>query len=380
MQTSHFDVIVIGAGPAGATAAFEIAKAGAKTLLIEKHKLPRHKTCGGGLTYKVATALPFDISSVVERTITDFVLTYRMNRPRLARSHEPLVYMVRRSEFDNLLSMKAVEASAQLMDATTVDDIAVHDAGVSVKTRHGDFEADFVVGADGALGVTARATGLMSERLLLPALEKEVEVSPPVADYWRDKMSLDLGTLPASYGWIFPKEDHLNVGVGGFGQRSDFGRQLRGYEAEHVDRRVPERLRVRKSFGYVLPLRKQGAAIQKGRALLVGDAAGLVEALTGEGIYYAVRSGQIAAHAIIGHAHGEYQATIDRELMPDLLIARRWAAVYRRLPRAFYLGPLLSGRVWRAACNVLRGEYQIRGVQRRLGLVGRLAEMLPAYT
>jgi len=110
MRANHFDVIVIGAGPGGATAAFELAKAGVKTLLIEKQKLPRHKTCGGGLTYKVTKALSFDISSVVERTITSFVLTYKMSHPQVIKSPNPLVYIVGRSEFDNLLTNTAPQS------------------------------------------------------------------------------------------------------------------------------------------------------------------------------------------------------------------------------------------------------------------------------
>jgi flavin-dependent dehydrogenase len=125
MTTNHFDVIVIGAGPAGATAAFELAKAGVRTLLIEKQRLPRHKTCGGGLTHKVAKALAVDISPVVERTITSFILTYKMGQPRVIHSPEPLVYMVRRSEFDDLLTMTAANAGAQLMEDTKVVSLSV---------------------------------------------------------------------------------------------------------------------------------------------------------------------------------------------------------------------------------------------------------------
>src|SRR5215216_5396925 len=245
MKTNHFDAIVLGAGPAGATAAFELARAGVKTLLIEKQKLPRHKTCGGGLTHKVAAALAFDISSVVERTISSFVLTYKMQRPRLLHSPTPLVYMVRRSQFDNLLTAKAVDAGAELFDETTVNGILPDDHGVHIGTSRGRYDADFLIGADGALGMTARAVGLMGDRVLLPAVEHEVEVSADVAADWQGKMSLDLGTLRASYGWVFPKEDHFNVGVGGFGHRADFARELRGYDTEHLNRRVPERLRVR---------------------------------------------------------------------------------------------------------------------------------------
>jgi geranylgeranyl reductase family protein len=302
-----------------------------------------------------------------------------MGSPRLVTSPEPLVYMVRRSQFDNLLTSQAIDAGAELQDATTVEHIEIQETGVMVAASSGSCTADFLIGADGALGITARAAGLMANRVLLPAVEHEVEVAPSVADFWQDKMSLDLGTLRASYGWVFPKGDHLNVGVGGFGQHSSFGSNLRRYDAEHLQRRIPDLLRVRKSFGYVLPLRKESSPIQRGRVLLVGDAAGLVEAMTGEGIYYAVRSGQIAAQSIISAQHGGYQARIDREIMPDLLIARSWAALYRWAPLLCYAGPVTSARAWRATGRVLRGDYQIRAIHRRLGLLGKLADRLPTY-
>ena len=379
MHSTHFDAIVIGAGPAGASAAFDLARAGVKTLLIEKHRLPRHKTCGGGITHKTAKILPFDISSVVEQTINGFVFSYQLRNPRLIQSPDPLVYMVRRSEFDNLLSVKAVQAGAEIHDATAVTDITLENNGVTISTSSGHCSADFLVGADGAMDPTARAAGLMEHRILLPAVEHEVEVSPQTAETWQQTMSLDLGTLRASYGWVFPKEDHLNVGVGGSGRRSDFGRELKQYDSQHLNQQVPDRLRIRKTFGYVLPLRAEGTPIQRGRVMLVGDAAGLVEALTGEGIYYAVRSGQLAARAIIANAHTKYEALIDEEIMADLLIARHWAAIYRWLPIACYLGPLYSRRAWHATRKVLRGDYQIRNVNRRLGLLGKLSDLLPAY-
>jgi flavin-dependent dehydrogenase len=219
----------------------------------------------------------------------------------------------------------------------------------------------------------------MADRFLLPAVESEIEVSARTADDWRDKMSLDLGALRASYGWVFPKEDHLNVGVGGFGYHSDFGRYLKRYDREHLNRRVPGRVRVRKSFGYVLPLRRRNAPIQKGHALLIGDAAGLVEAFTGEGIYYAVRSAQIAAQAIASQVHEQYEARIDTELMPDLLTARRYAALYHHLPLCCYLAPIYSSLVWRTLCEVLRGEYQFRDIGQRLGWLRKFGTLIPAY-
>jgi flavin-dependent dehydrogenase len=277
------------------------------------------------------------------------------------------------------LTTQAVQAGAQLADETKVESLTLADTGVTVATLRGHYTADFLIGADGATGFTARALGLMADRVLLPAIENEVEVNASAAEYWQDKMSLDVGTLRSAYGWVFPKEDHFNVGVGGFGYHADFARKLKRYDADHLQRRAVERVRVRKTLGYVLPLRRRNAPIQKGRALLVGDAAGLVEALTGEGIYYAVRSGQIAAQAIIANQPANYQATLDAELMPDLLSARRQAALYRWFPLICYLLPIYWPVSWRTVRELMRGEYPLRHAHRRMGPLGLLVNLLPAY-
>ena len=376
---NHFDTIVIGTGPAGANAAHVLAKAGVQTLLIEQHKLPRHKTCGGGVTHKAAKAFSFDISPAVERTISTFVLTYKLGRPKIIHSPNPLVYMVRRSQFDHWLVTQAVNAGAHLCDETKVTCIELEDHQVIVNTSRGTYVADHLIGADGAMGVSARAVGLMNDRVLLPAVEHEVEVDSDTTEYWRDKMSLDLGSVRASYGWVFPKEDHLNVGVGGFGRHSDFSHNLKRYDSNHLNHRVPKQLRVRKSFGYILPLRREHSQIQKRRVLLIGDAAGLVEAFTGEGIYYAARSGQIAAQSIIDGSYEQYQARVDNEIMPDLMSARRYAALYRWSPWMCYLLALYWSPAWFTMREVLRGEYQFRNVNRRLGLFGMIEKFLPAY-
>ena len=378
MSNTHHDVIVVGAGPSGATAAHDLARAGLRTLLVEKARLPRYKTCGGGITFKAARALSFDFEAVSERTLRNVDFSWKTGKRYVVRSAEPLVYMVQRSRFDNYLTEQAVRAGAELMDETAVTSVEVDERGVSVGTPKGRFTADYLVGADGATGRVARSLGLMSDRYALAALESEVEVDDGTMAYWQDKIGLDLGELRASYGWVFPKGDHLSVGVGGLATIEDYGTHLKRYDEKHTASRVPGVRRVIRSHGYLLPARKRGAPVQKGRALLVGDAAGLVEPFTGEGIYWAIRSGQIAARSIVkGGEELDYQRQLDSSLMPDLLSARHWWRVYIWAPRACYTLPKRLPFFWKAVCSIVRGERRFTDIRRRLGPLGFVESLLP---
>jgi flavin-dependent dehydrogenase len=141
---------------------------------------------------------------------------------------------------------------------------------------------------------------------------------------------------------------------------------------------VPGIKRVIASHGYLLPLRKPGTAVQKGRALLVGDAAGLVEAFTGEGIYWAIRSGQIAAHSILeSKGEPDYQRRLDATLMPDLVSARRWMHVYFWAPRACYILPKRLPFFWAAVCRIVRGEKHFSDIGKWLGPLSFMERALP---
>jgi geranylgeranyl reductase family protein len=379
MSSQHYDAIVAGAGPSGATAAYELACKGARTLLIEKAKLPRYKTCGGGITYKVAKVLPFSIEPVVERTIHKIDFSWKTSRPFIVESDTPLVYMVQRSRFDNFLTDQAVNAGATLMDETTVTSIDADERGATVGTTNGRFSADYLIGADGATGRVARTLGLMPDRYAMPAIESEVVADDATMDYWRDKMGIDLGQLHATYGWVFPKGDHLSVGVGGFPRLDNYGTRLKQYDEMHTAARAPGVKRVLRSHGYLLPLRAPGAPVRKGRALLVGDAAGLVEAFTGEGIYWAVRSGQIAAESILSsNGAADYQQRLDSALMPDLISARRWLHVYFWMPRLCYSLPKRVPPFWDAVRRIMRGESRYSGIRMRLGPLGFVEGLLPS--
>ncbi len=379
---NDYQAIVVGAGPAGAFAAYELGRRGIRTLLLEKQSLPRDKTCGGGLTYKVSRLLPFDLAPVLEHRVTRCDLVWRLGAAATLGGGDELIHMVRRSRFDQFL----VEQALTTGEVTLIDRVAaagcdVDARGVTVYTVRGALRGDYLIAADGANGAIGKTLGLMRERLLLPAVECELAVDRATIDTWQQRASLDVGSLRGSYGWVFPKGEHLNVGVGCFAASSRKAQGLMNYARSHWAFRFPG-ARLTHSLGSVLPLRPPGAAIARGRVLLAGDAGGLVEAFTGEGIYWALRSGRIAAEAIAddlsrGHGKPAYQAAIDTQLMPDLLEARRWAHMYLWWPGSVFTLPTRWPAAWRAIERLLRGELRFSEMRGLLGWPGRAIGLLP---
>src|SRR4051812_28250843 len=214
-QTQDWDVIVVGAGPAGASAALALADSGLRIALVEKATPPRYKTCGGGVLRRAMALLPANVRLAVERECHVAELVHHEPDFRfVCERPEPIVSMVMRDRFDHLITTAAVKAGAQLMSNTAVLDVGVTADAVKLATTRGELRTRFVIAADGVSGLVARKTGRPELRQVFPALECEVTLAPEQMTPWLNAARFDFGAIPAGYGWVFPKREHLSIGVG----------------------------------------------------------------------------------------------------------------------------------------------------------------------
>ncbi|MDM8001017.1 MAG: geranylgeranyl reductase family protein, partial [Dehalococcoidia bacterium] len=364
------DVIVVGAGPAGATLAYELSSKGIDVFILEKERLPRYKACAGGITVKTARLLGFDFASLTRDTVHGARVVYGGKWSFTRYYPKPLIYTVMRDEFDQSLVQRARGAGAKLAENERVRHIRDTGQGIQVETENNAFTAQVVAGADGARSVVAASAGLMQKVDLGIGLEAEISVPGQRLVQWEGLMGLDLGHVRGGYGWIFPKGDHLSVGVGSPLHRA---RQLKsGYRAVLKSHGLSSgaAIRIRSHW---LPVRRKGTAIQSGRCLLLGDAAGLVDPVTGEGIYNAIRSARAAAPVIVSYLKGgspdlkEYETVVDREITPELRAARALARGFAWFPGFVFDAVENSERLWNACCRLLRGEDTYVTLKRRLG-------------
>jgi geranylgeranyl reductase family protein len=351
---TRYDVIVVGAGPAGSTTAYRLARAGARVCLLDRARFPRDKPCGGGLTLRAVRELPFSVEPVVEDRVDTLELGLRYERRWSRRAQEPLVLMTQRRRLDAFLAAQAAEAGAEFRDGVKVTGV---EPGGAVSIDGEQLEADVVVGADGANGVTARSLGLPAHEHGV-ALEGNVGYGQVSRERFGGRAVVELGAVPGGYAWVFPKGDHVNVGVGGWQSE---GPRLRQRLRELCAAFEIDEASVRDLRGHRLPMRGAKRRPVEERVLLVGDAAGLVDPLSGDGMYEAFISGRLAAEATLELLHGR---------APDLEpYTERFAATFAPLENvswraklAFERFPGLTFRVattnpsWRLFQAVVRGD------------------------
>ena len=349
----RWDAIVVGAGPAGSTAAYHLARAGADVLLLDRARFPRDKPCGGGVTERAARLLPFPIDPVVEDVATHVDLRLRYGRTISRGDGVPLVYLTQRRRLDDFLAQRAAEAGADFrpgVRVTRVDEGGVWASG----ERH---EGGAVIGADGANGVSAKALGLGGNQHVGVALEANIPYTK-AGEAYRGKLVLEFGVVPGGYAWVFPKGDHANFGVGGWGGEGPRLREhLRRLCAAH-GASFDDLEEVR---GYRLPLRSPRSELARGRALLVGDAGGLIDPVSGDGMFEGFLSSRYASEAVLDLLAGRasrlepYGERLAKRLATHLWASWGVKVALDRFPRATF-ALASTPVVWGAVERIVRGD------------------------
>lgn len=322
---------------------------------------------------RAASVLDVDLAPVIERTIYGARFSLRLGPDFERRFDRPLTYMTQRCHLDNHLLERAAEAGADVHDGEGLRNLeqgtGSSNGAVRAATDRSSYSARVIIGADGANGITARTIpGRSYEEAV--ALEGNLPFSPDIPEDWRDYVGLDLGGMAGGYGWVFPKGDHLNVGVGawkyaGFTLRPKLAALARRYG---FDDAKLENLR-----GHHLPVRTAGSPIAAGNVALVGDAAGLVDPLSGEGIHMAFASGRLAAGHALRVLSGEasdmsgYQWAVDSELQPELTVSRRLQEVFNFAPPPYLAMMRRSRKFWHFFCLLIRGELTYLDFVRMIG-------------
>ena len=355
------DAIVVGSGPAGSFCAWQLAATGASVLLLEKARLPRPKVCGGALSRKALQLAGCDLSPIVHNAVRRATITWRGETSADVVLDDVGACTTVRAEFDAFLARRAQDAGADLRDGTTFLDAVDQGDAIEVRTSAGSFRGRYLIGADGVGSqVRKRVFGDTAVRQV-PSVEVLLQVSDATLADFHDRALFDLGGMERGYGWIFPKRDHLNVGIysplGGRQMRA----QLDAFLQLHAALRGAA---VLSRVGYAIPLFDRRRRLASGRALLLGDAAGCAEGVYGEGIYFAMTTGRIAAEAIAtapdAQAGTRYATEVTRTLAPELTCSNWIGRGYFTFPRFAFRHLAMDPRGQAKFAGIITGETSYR--------------------
>lgn len=344
-------MIVAGQGPSGAVAAYECARRGLCVLALDKEILPRYKPCGGALSRRIDSLLGESFHELIENRVRGLAVTFRGEDSFRVSAPDTVAYLVRRERFDHFLSRRAAQSGAEMALGERVVGFDLLRDRVRVRTTGDLYEGRFLIGADGACGIVAKQLGLWPPYDPWVAMEGEFDCPEEPPRPVSNEIRIDFGTAPWGYGWAFPKNRRLSLGVAGSSGKIKRVQRLYETIVTHLLLPAEKKGLEETTRGWLLPLwHSSRRQIACGRVLLVGDAASLVDPFLGEGIFWGVRSGQIAA-ASLAEALKEgaartpsYVAGIRREIYPEMRAAQRIASVLYSFPELAY--DKIKSRPW----------------------------------
>ncbi|MEO0928273.1 MAG: geranylgeranyl reductase family protein [Cyanobacteria bacterium J06643_13] len=334
-----FDCIVVGAGPAGGSAAYHLAKAGHSVLVLDKANFPRSKSCGGGVSPAIAQWFDFDFAPVVQNHVSQVKYTFKMGDPaEVELEGVTPMWMVQRSQFDNFLIEQATDKGAEFKSGIEVTSAALQGDTWQIQTSDGTFEGKYLIAADGVNSTVAKLMGMENTSTIAAA---SLQVTGEVSDRRKKTAFFDFGSLKNGFMWCFPKADGFSFSAAYVrnpkGKPDELKKQLTKYaELFGLDASQGEYKE------HPLNLWDKESTLHSDRALLVGEAAGMVDPLIGEGIRPAMFTGVRAAGAVIGALQGDanalasYTESVNQEWGANLAKADFLAGLFFKAPKIAY--------------------------------------------
>lgn len=308
-----YDVVIVGAGPAGSTAAKFLSEKGVKVLLLDKSKFPRDKLCGGGIPVRVLKEFKYiEEKDLIESYIYGGCVHSPSQKYKVKlQKNEPFSAMVLRKKFDYGLVKFAIDAGTTFMDGKSAAGIRIFSDKATISfTDKTSIESKIVIGADGVWSAVAKQSGLSQNcKNIGMSIVCEYPMGAKMLDYYFTEKRIahihqNIGGIKG-YGWVFPKKKHVNLGICEFesintkrNSKLNFKKIYESYvQILKENKVIPNSLKIGKIRGAALPIRPLEKTYAD-RVILCGDAAGLINPFTGAGIDYAMSSGKIAANVI----------------------------------------------------------------------------------
>jgi geranylgeranyl reductase family protein len=363
-----WDAIIVGAGPAGCAAAWDLAAAGRRVLLLDRAVFPRPKACAGGLTRKSLLALRYSVAPVTRRTISAIVVEKRAGESATLSSRTAVCAMTVRQELDEFCLKQTLAAGAEFARIGPILGLEESQDSVTLRVEGQNFRARFLIGAD---GVHSRIRQLLCGDAPL-WLRRGFALEAQVRNAGDSRLIFDLAAVRQGYAWVFPEGDHLNIGLYSESpaEKLNHNRLLAWIQARFGQPIIGH------TTGQYLGFGAENAPPSRRRVFLTGDAGGFADPLTGEGIYGALASGQAAAAAIQGELRDGVSAdSVFAERTAPLRNDLRLSAVgarwfYGNLDAGFraLTAPLLRGAAINAYANGTKIAALANAVRRFAGV------------
>ncbi len=354
-----YQVAVVGGGPAGSTAAYLLAQRGINVVIFDEEKMPRRKPCGGALSQRcllfleeLGLSLP---KPLIERTVTGLHIVQPDGTCTIIDLQRPIAHLILREHFDHFLFKKAIQAGAEAREQVKITGVIKKKTKIILKTINDErYEVDMILGADGATGSIARIMGIRpswppEQIRSVVEMEPQVDANELSKAYPSNLLYFWFGSYPLGYSWVFPKKQHISIGLGGLSNKvKNLKQHLREF-ASSLPLPIPSSAKI---MGGLIPVGGIHRPITTDRTLLLGDAAGLVDPFSEEGIYHALKSGTIASNMVdsaltTGKTNHEallqYEHECWKQIGEDLKASLRFAQGLHSRPN-FYISLIVVDR------------------------------------